>query len=270
MTGVAAVLVALLLFLPRTATAATVGGSTSSTARLLASTTEETTSGGVATAQVGTLFAKGSSTHGCTASVIHSTSGDLVLTAAHCVSGTGAGMTFAPGYANGVAPYGTWTVVAAHAPSGWLTGQDEDDDMAVLTLAPQVVDGVSRTVESVVGAETIGSTPASGTTVTALGYVTGTGGSGVTCTTRTATTTSDAVPTLACAGFAGGTSGGPWLTTTSDGGTSVVAMVSGRNQGGCTDDVSYSAPFDETLTQLVAAAQSQPGQSLPVAGGSGC
>src|SRR5881409_2205655 len=42
---------------------------------------------------VGALFANGS--HFCTASVVHSTTGDLVLTAAHCVKD---GMAFAPGY----------------------------------------------------------------------------------------------------------------------------------------------------------------------------
>ncbi len=58
-----------------------------------------------AASPVGALFADGS--HFCTASVVHSEAGDLVLTAAHCVRD---GMTFAPGYHDGVTPFGMWTV----------------------------------------------------------------------------------------------------------------------------------------------------------------
>ena len=60
---------------------------------------------------VGPLFPSGSSIHTCTASVIASRTGDLVITAAHCLSGTGAGWRFAPGYDNGAEPYGSWKVV---------------------------------------------------------------------------------------------------------------------------------------------------------------
>lgn len=269
-TTVTGLLVALVLLLPRAGAAGTT--STSTVARLLSagsSTATTTGQGTVATHQVGALFGAGTTRHSCTASVIHSSSGNLLLTAAHCVSGTGAGMTFAPGYANGVAPYGVWTVTSVQVPSGWITSQDPDDDIAVLTVASQVTGGSSRTVESVVGAELVGSTPSSGTSVTALGYVAGTGGSPVTCTTTTTTTGSS--PTLACAGFAGGTSGGPWLTVDDSGRTTVVATVSGHNQGGCSPDVSYSAPLDDTLTALVAAAsRGNPGQTVPAAGSDGC
>src|SRR5579862_7309346 len=50
--------------------------------------------------QVGVLLA-GPSVHGnhfCSASVVHSPAGNVIATAAHCVSGTGAGLLFAPGY----------------------------------------------------------------------------------------------------------------------------------------------------------------------------
>ena len=54
-----------------------------------------TTSSGVA--EIGPLYRSASATnHGCTASVVHSPHGDTLVTAAHCVSGKGAGMVFVP------------------------------------------------------------------------------------------------------------------------------------------------------------------------------
>src|SRR5580704_5562537 len=47
--------------------------------------------------------------HFCTASVVDSPQGDLVMTAAHCVSGLGAGQfAFVPGFRDGRTPYGVW------------------------------------------------------------------------------------------------------------------------------------------------------------------
>src|SRR5215468_8813287 len=47
--------------------------------------------------------------HFCTASVVDSPAGDLVITAAHCVSRMApAQIAFVPGYRSGVAPYGVW------------------------------------------------------------------------------------------------------------------------------------------------------------------
>jgi len=51
--------------------------------------------------------------HFCTASVVASPAGDLVLTAAHCVTGPSlADVVFAPGYANGKFPHGLWASAA--------------------------------------------------------------------------------------------------------------------------------------------------------------
>ncbi|MCW2597625.1 MAG: Trypsin, partial [Jatrophihabitans sp.] len=48
--------------------------------------------------------------HYCSASVVRSAGHDLVLTAAHCVYGTGLATEFAPGFHDGVSPYGVWAV----------------------------------------------------------------------------------------------------------------------------------------------------------------
>jgi hypothetical protein len=59
---------------------------------------------------VGALFfTTGSDAHFCTASVVNSIPGDLILTAAHCVysaSGYSGNMEFVPGYHDGIQPYG--------------------------------------------------------------------------------------------------------------------------------------------------------------------
>src|SRR5581483_10874289 len=52
--------------------------------------------------------------HICTGSVVHSPAHDLVLTAAHCVAGPGLGYDFAPGYHDGIAPFGVWSVRHAY------------------------------------------------------------------------------------------------------------------------------------------------------------
>ena len=93
--------------------------------------------------QVGALFA-GSSDQGlhfCTASVVHSRGGDVIATAAHCVAGTGTGLLFVPGYHDGIAPYGTWTVSAAYVDPRWLGDHEPMADYAFLTVAPQTRHG---------------------------------------------------------------------------------------------------------------------------------
>jgi hypothetical protein len=69
---------------------------------------------------VGALFgltARGTlGSHFCTATVVDSPRGDVVVTAAHCVSGWKAGsLAFVPGYRDGAAPRGIWNVAAARS-----------------------------------------------------------------------------------------------------------------------------------------------------------
>jgi hypothetical protein len=92
---------------------------------------------------IGPPFAHGMSIdHGCTASVLDSPAGDLILTAAHCVAGTAAGLLFAPGYRNGAAPYGIWTVASAYADAFWTDGEDAGYDYAILPVADRTGSGV--------------------------------------------------------------------------------------------------------------------------------
>ncbi|MFD0570239.1 trypsin-like serine peptidase [Kitasatospora gansuensis] len=96
-------------------------------------------------ARVGALFSGGD--HFCSASVVDSPGGTLLLTAAHCLSSAD-GVTFVPGYRNGASPYGSWKVTAVHTTEAWQDDRDQDEDYALLETAP---DAAGRTVQSVVG-----------------------------------------------------------------------------------------------------------------------
>ncbi len=220
---------------------------------------------------VGPLFVSATSPlHLCTASVVASVHGDLALTAAHCVSGTGAGLVFVPGYRDGRAPFGRFRVVAAWASSRWLTRRDPDRDLAVLELAPLRRGGRTETLQQAVGANALGTAPKPGTPVTVVGY--GIGASQpVICRQRVGTT--EGFPRFPCPGFVDGTSGGPWLAERSGSApaATVVGVVGGLHQGGCRSDVSYSAPLGAWAARLLARAEDGGHPSVfPPLGPDGC
>jgi V8-like Glu-specific endopeptidase len=91
------------------------------------------------------FFVIGSDTYNCSASLIKP---GIVVTAAHCVAEFGkqryyANWQFVPGYRNGVAPYGTWTVAQARVLDSYYKGTDTcaqagvvcENDIAVLVLS---------------------------------------------------------------------------------------------------------------------------------------
>ena len=139
---------------------------------------------GVAT--VGALFVPGAypMLHTCTASVIKTKRGNVIMTAAHCVSGTGAGYKFAPGWRNGKAPYGVWDVTAAFGAPGWIDKQNPHRDFAFLTVADRTINGKSRTLQSVTGANRLGRTATAGDTVKVIGYGLGSKDEALRCTTH--------------------------------------------------------------------------------------
>src|ERR1700756_2038793 len=59
--------------------------------------------------RVGAVFLAGTDLHACTGSVLHSAAGNLVLTAAHCLSGGGPAR-FVPGFAREAEPDDVWTL----------------------------------------------------------------------------------------------------------------------------------------------------------------
>ncbi|WP_316526290.1 trypsin-like serine peptidase [Kitasatospora brasiliensis] len=193
-------------------------------------------------ATVGALFSGsvGAGNHFCTASVLHSAAGNLLLTAAHCLSSTD-GVTFAPGYRDGSAPYGTWRVTAIHTTAGWSQKGDADEDFAILETAPNG----GRNVEDVVGGNKLGAGEPFGATVRLYGYPADSEAP-LLCTDTTGRE-SDYQRVVQCPSYPSGTSGGPWIDTATG---EVVGAIGGYEQGGDTDDTSYSAYFDHTIADL--------------------
>ena len=119
---------------------------------------------------VGALFREvsGKLPHFCTAAVVRSRHGDLLITAAHCLDGkvgpTGvvANVRFAPGYRDSTFPYGSWPVKFEYADSSWRRDHDPDDDVAFLV--------VGRDIEKSTGAETVATARKMPQPVQVIGY----------------------------------------------------------------------------------------------------
>ncbi|MET3807339.1 V8-like Glu-specific endopeptidase [Nakamurella sp. UYEF19] len=220
---------------------------------------------------VGPLFYGGlADGHGCSASVIASPSRDLVLTAAHCISGTGAGVLFAPGYLNDQTPYGVWTVISAYVDTAWKTGGDTQHDFAILRVAPQMRGGHETYLQSVTGANVLGFTPRPGTTVTIPAYPAGVDDAPISCTNQSYLLTG--YTAFNCHGYFGGTSGSPFLVATGNPRVkAVVGLIGGLHQGGCEDYTSYSSAFGIDIVKLwVRATLRGKPDVVPLAGSDGC
>ncbi|WP_445169825.1 trypsin-like serine peptidase [Mycolicibacterium sp. Dal123E01] len=210
---------------------------------------------------VGALFLGGTDAHTCTASVVHSRTQDLILTAAHCLA-DGLPATFVPGFDETAAPDAVWTVGAVYLDPRWVGSQDPKADYAFARVSR----AAGGTLESVAGhALMLGMAPARSGAVTVLGYPGGVGGQPLGCDTSVAID-ADGYPSLRCGGLVDGTSGGPWIT-----GATVIGVTGGWNGGGCEDNVSYSAPFDAATASLLARAEAGgPGDAAPASFDSEC
>jgi Trypsin-like peptidase domain len=205
--------------------------------------------------RVGAVFLGGGGLHTCTGSVLHSAAGDLVLTAAHCL---GAGpATFVPGYAGNAAPADLWSMDVVYLDPRWVANKDPRADYAIARVSR--ADGGS--VEAQVGsALSLGSAPAKGSRVNIVAYPAGVGGMPIGCQVSTGVT-DGGYPELPCAGLAAGTSGAPWIS-----GSTVTGMIGGLHSGGCAENLSYSSPFDQHITDLLARAEADgPGDVPPTA-----
>lgn len=187
--------------------------------------------------------------HFCSASVINSPHADVVVTAAHCVAeGDGTpprtGMVFVPGYSDGVAPFGAWTVTAAAVDPRFLTGADPDADVAFLTVSRQD----SPPIQTFTGGFRLVLDPGATSDVEAYGLP----DTDDAPTVRAGTTTrpSEHQLQLDALGLYDGVSGGPWVRA----GDEVVGVTGGYEQGGSSPDVSYATylgpEFAPVLAQL--------------------
>jgi hypothetical protein len=218
--------------------------------------------------QVGSLFqgAWQSNPHFCTASVVDSPSGDVIATAAHCLSGDAKDLEFVPMYHEGQAPYGAWDVTGAYVSQRWTGRQDPQADYAFLTVGPQDAGGKERTVQSVVGGDSLVTGRALPQQTVVVGYPAGRGGQPVICLNQAVALRG--YPSFRCGGFVGGTSGGPWLAgyNARTGGGDLYGVTGGRRQGGCVSWVSFTANFgDDTMAVYERAATGARPDVVPAA-----
>jgi V8-like Glu-specific endopeptidase len=195
------------------------------------------------TPTVGALFESATSgKHFCTASVVASPAGDVLITAAHCIQGSAKGVSFAPGFHDGTAPFGRWTVTGAYFDPAWIAEQNPTRDFAFLTVAPRKIGGVQTDIQTVTGANVLSTKPTQGEAVTVPAYPDGQAKVPITCTAKVYF--EGIFPAFNCNPYIGGTSGSPWLAATSEG-VMVVGLIAGLHQGGCYTYTSYSPPLGD-------------------------
>ncbi|MFC1401944.1 MULTISPECIES: serine protease [Streptacidiphilus] len=210
-------------------------------------------------ARVGAIFDHDvNGDHFCTASVVNSAGKNLLLTAAHCVhSGKGGSygsdLVFVPEYRDGNALQGEWPITKIFVDQSWIDSSDPDMDVAFVALGP--LDG--KKIQDVLGGDTLGVNKGFGQVVRITGYPSD-ASAPISCF-NTTTKQSDTQMKIACTGFPGGTSGSPWLSSfdqkTRTG--TVIGVIGGYQEGGDTDDVSYSPYFGDKVQTLYDQAVSQ-------------
>ncbi|MFJ8015612.1 serine protease [Streptomyces sp. NPDC096339] len=221
---------------------------------------------------VGRMYlVKGGGAYFCTASVVASAGHDLVMSAAHCLTGSDyQQVAFVPQYTRAdPQPYGMFPVrrTAAGKSRIWIDPRYRTQgvnraaglDVAFAQVGPDA-DGLP--VEDVVGANRL--VTGSGYAhpqVTLVGYPASAARPRLCVNRTTKFTSSDpAIPgsflRIDCTGYPGGTSGGPFLsrydarTRTGD----VIGVIGGWKTGGDTADTSYSSYFGADVRKLYAKA----------------
>jgi V8-like Glu-specific endopeptidase len=194
--------------------------------------------------------------HFCTGSVVNSSTGNLVLTAAHCVysGGYSSNLEFVPGYDAGAAPYGAWPVKKIIVASGWREHEDPSLDYAYLEVATPA--DSAGNIQSVTGGLSVGFTLHDAQSITVIGY-NDTDEQPIRCSTKSFKFDYSQME-FYCKGFWYGTSGGPWIIGYNGGygsGT-VFGVIGGYEAGGSQAWASYSAIFWRTAPVLFKQAES--------------
>jgi V8-like Glu-specific endopeptidase len=201
---------------------------------------------------IGALFTKSASgslqSHFCTASVVDSPKGDLVVTAAHCTNGRTAGqLVFVPDYMNGQEPFGVWSVKSIVVDQDWVSDSNPDHDFAFLVISP---DSAGSAIQQVTGGETVTVNQGSKQNVRVSGYPDGLNAP-ITCSNPVSMFSATQLQ-FDCGGYTDGTSGSPLLTSIdpATGLGDVIGVIGGYEQGGDTPSVSYAATFTGDLSNL--------------------
>jgi hypothetical protein len=203
---------------------------------------------------VGALFfTTGGKAHFCTASAVTGGSGDLALTAAHCVYGSGyvTNVAYVPKWHSGVQPFGLWPVRTIAVAQGWITSENPSLDFAFLILARQN----TRSVVSVTGGLYPGFNVGYKHAIDVIGY-NDTDSTPIVCGTSS-TEFSATQMEFYCNNYWDGTSGGPWIlnyNATSGAGT-VFGDIGGYEQGGDYPWLSYSPYYASSIDSLYLTAE---------------
>ena len=212
------------------------------------------------TPATGALFTVSNGTlgyHFCTASVVHSPHGNLLISAAHCVTGRSGTIAFVPGYHDGKTPYGIWYVSRVFVGQAWSATGSIDDDVAFLQLKANTA-GIE--IEDVTGANQLGLFEPAGQLTQVIGYP-DESSEPVVCENQTkafgagsagAASTGAAQLEFDCGGYPDGTSGSPFLVQVNKatGEGTVTGVIGGYEQGGDSPSVSYSIAFGSNVGTL--------------------
>lgn len=202
--------------------------------------------------RVGALFDSDSDgDHFCTASVVNSPGGDVLITAAHCINAGDGGanrtnVVFIPDYSAGSSPHGVWTPRRYVIDRRWVHGANPAFDVAFVVLKPLH----DKNIQQVLGADTIAFDAGFRHLVLVSGYPSS-ADAPISCVNWTSKQSRYQLK-FACQDFTGGTSGSPWLTRFNPvtGTGTIVGVIGGYQRGGDTAAVSYSAYLDGSIRKL--------------------
>jgi hypothetical protein len=209
---------------------------------------------------VGVLMLRGQHPF-CTASIVNSPRGNLIITAAHCLGRKLAStLMFAPYYYDDSAPLGEWQVTGQVFPPGWFPYGNINQDFAFLI--------VRGDVQARAGAESLGFSLPAPASVRVEAY--SLAGRLTICDRRPGVIAAAGQQQLsfACPGYAKASSGGPFLTGINklSGLGTIVGVIGGYQDGGSSSSMSYSSPFGVVLHKLYSAmtsvSEDTPGKGL--------
>jgi hypothetical protein len=202
------------------------------------------------------FYTTGGKAHFCSASVVDSTQGDLLLTAAHCVYGKSfaTNVEYVPQYHDGKEPYGTWPVRAITVAYDWKSAHDPNFDFAFLAVGPEKEKSVQATTHGLA----LGINLSDNQTIEVIGN-NDTDDEPVRCATKSFWFRTGQME-FYCHGFWTGTSGGPWIIgyNAATGEGKVFGVIGGYEAGGDYEWTSYSSYFGITARNLYQQAASQP------------